>query len=230
MHMKKISLTFLVVGISILSLAQSGGDVENQSTSSGDLENQFYFRFAYSQAANSYLGVEDMEFWDSFSRWGATFELGSIFFFNSLDMADGLRLGINIDYAEFSYIQLTEIDDNIDFALGVFKLSSKIGPTLSFSPASKLVFDAFVKAKIPWVAGLAIVGDEFDEGFFASPGFGLATGINVRYRFLMIGFEYNSDKMKFENIDYPGEYFGNFSDDSDKTPMPSFSFSLGFSF
>ena len=61
-------------------------------------------------------------------------------------------------------------------------------------------------------------------------GFGVATGINVRYRFIMLGFEYNSDNLKLESQDYPGEYFGSFSDDSDKTPMPSLSFSLGFSF
>jgi hypothetical protein len=46
----------------------------------------------------------------------------------------------------------------------------------------------------------------------------------------MLGFEFNSDKMKFESQDYPGEYFGNYTGDSDKTPMPSMSFSLGFCF
>ncbi len=112
----------------------------------------------------------------------------------------------------------------------MLKLASKIGPSLSYSPAEKLVFDVFVKAKIPWVGGIAIVTDEVDEVFLAKPGIGIATGINVRYRFLMIGFEYNSDNMKFESQDYPGEYFGNMSDDSDKTPMPSLSFSLGFCF
>ena len=228
--MKKTSLTLIAISISILSLAQGSGNADDQSISSGDLENQFYFRFAYSQPANSYLGVEEVEFWDEFSRWGGTFELGSIFFFNSLNMADGLRLGLNVDYAEISYNQLEITDPDIDFTLGLLKVASKIGPTLSYSPASKLVFDLFVKAKIPWIAGIAIVSDEFDEGYFATPGFGLATGINLRYRFLMIGFEYNADNMKFENVDYPEEYFGNFSDDSDKTPMPSFSFSLGFSF
>jgi hypothetical protein len=228
--MKKTGLTFLALSIAILSLAQVSGNEDNQSISSGDLENQFYFRFGYSHPANSYLGVEDMEFWDDFSRLGGTFELGSIFFFNSLDMADGLRLGLNLDYVEISYNQLELTDPDVDFALGLLKVASKIGPTLSYSPASKLVFDLFVKAKIPWVAGLAIVSDESDEGFFATPGFGLATGINLRYRFLMIGFEYNTDNMKFENVDDPGEYFGNFSDDSDKTPMPGFSFSFGFTF
>jgi len=214
--MKKISLTIVVLSISILSLAQS----------SGDLENQFYFRFAYSQPATSYFGFDDVEFWDDFTRNGGVFELGHIFILNKAALSDGLRLGINVDYAEFSYHHFAYTDTD-DF-IGLLKLASKVGPSLSFSPASKLVFDVFVKAKIPWVGGIAIVSDELDEVFLANPGIGIATGINVRYGFLMLGFEFNSDNMKFESQDYPGEYFGNASDDSDKTPMPSFSFSLGF--
>jgi hypothetical protein len=226
--MKKISLTILVLSISILTFAQSSGDVENQSLNSGDLENQFYFRFGYSQATTSYLGVDDNEFWDSFSRAGGVFEVGQIFIINKAALADGLRLGINVDYAEFSYHHLYYTD--MDITVGVLKISSKIGPSLSYSPVEHLVFDVFVKAKIPWVAGLGIVGDEEDEVYLAKPGIGVATGINVRYRFLMLGFEYNSDKMKFESQDYPGEYFGKLGDGTDKTPMPSLSFTLGFSF
>jgi hypothetical protein len=215
--MKKTSLAILVLSISILSLAQT----------SGDLENQFYFRFGYSQPTTSYLGVEDTEFWDFFKRNGGVFELGHIFILNKAALSDGLRIGINVDYAELSYHHLNYTDD--DFTLGVLKISSKIGPSLSYSPASHLVFDVFVKAKIPWVGALAIVSDEDDEAYLGVLGFGVSTGINVRYRFIMLGFEYNSDKMKFENVDNPGEYWGNLSDGSDKTPLPSLSFTLGFS-
>ena len=208
----------MVLSISILSLAQS----------SGDLENQFYFRFGYSQATTSYLGVDEVEFWDSFTRNGGVFELGHIFILNKAALSDGLRLGINIDYAEFSYHHLYYSDE--DVTLGLLKFASKVGPSLSYSPGGKLVFDVFVKAKIPWVAGIVIWSDDDDEVYLAKPAIGVATGINVRYGFLMLGFEFNSDNMKFESHDYPGEYFGNFSDDSDKTPMPSLSFSLGFCF
>jgi hypothetical protein len=226
--MKKTAITIMVLSISILSLAQSSSDSLNLSQSSGDLENQFYFRFGYSQATTSYLGVDEVEFWDDFNRVGGVFELGHIFILNKAALSDGLRIGINVDYAEFSYHHLTYPDE--DVTLGLAKLSSKIGPSLSYSPASNLVFDVFVKAKIPWVGAIALVVDGEDEVFLGTLGFGVATGINVRYRFIMLGFEYNSDKMKFENQDYPGEYFGDFSEDSDKTPMPSFSFSLGFCF
>lgn len=222
--MKRTSIIILALSISFLTLAQSS------EVSSGDLDNKFYFRFAYSHAATSYIGVDDVEFWDYFNRAGGVFEIGHIFIIDQAALGDGLRLGINVDYAEFSYHQLTEIDAEVDFAVGLLKLASKVGPSLSYSPAEHLVFDVFFKAKIPWVAGIALWSDEVDEVFLANPAIGFATGINVRYRFLMLGFEFNSDKMKFESQDYPGEYFGNVSDDSNKTPMPSFSFSLGFCF
>lgn len=211
-----------------MSFAQDSLAVANQLQGSGDWENEFYFRFAYSQATTSYLGVDEEDFWDVFDRFGGAFELGHIFIINKAALSDGVRLGINVDYAELSYHHLTSADMDVD--LGVLKLASKIGPSLSMSPTEKLYFDVFVKAKIPWVGGIAIVTDELDEVFLAKPGIGIATGINLRYRFLMLGFEYNSDNMKFESQDYPGEYFGSLSEDGDKTPMPSLSFSLGFYF
>jgi len=228
--MKRIRIALLLACISVLSIAQDNTEPENLVRNSGDLENQFYFRFGYSLPTTSYLGVDDMEFWDYFSRNGGIFELGHIFMINSAALSDGLRLGINVDYAELSYHHLNDIDIDTDYALGVLKLASKIGPSLSYSPASKIVFDVFFKAKIPWVGGVAIFTDELDEVFIAKPGIGFATGINVRLAFLMLGFEFNSDCMKFESQDYPGEYLGSLSEDSDKTPMPGLSFTLGFSF
>ncbi len=225
--MKKTSFTFLVLSISILSFAQSGGDIANQSQSSGDLENQFYIRFAYSHPTTSYLG-NDVEFWDDYKRFGGVFELGHIFIINKAALADGLRLGINVDYAEFSYNQIAAIDADSD--LGVPKLASKIGPSLSYRPSPKLIIDAFFKAKITWVAGIIPWTDEVDDVYLAKPGIGIATGFNIRYDMFMLGFEFNSDNLKFESNDYPGTYFGSRSDDSDKTPMPSLSFSLGICF
>jgi len=220
--MKRTSLALLVLSIAVSTLAQNPGD----------LENQFYFRFGYSNPTSSYFGIDDDAYWDIVSKIGGTFELGSIFMINSAALADGLRLGINVDYAEFSYNQLKELVPPSTLYTGLVKLSSKIGPSLSYSPASHLVFDVFVKAKIPWVGGIVrwYKDGDVDDGFIAGPGIGIATGLNIRYRFLMVGFEFNSDRMKFEAVNDEGTYFGNYSDDSDKTPMPSLSFTFGFSF
>lgn len=219
--MKKIFLLLLVLGITLPGIAQD----------SGDLDNQFYFRFGYSKPAKGYIGAQDSDLWDYFSRHGGTFELGHIFMFNKAALADGLRPGLNVDWLELSYNQLTETDPGADFAIGMLKVASKIGPSLTYSPVKLVAFDVFVKAKFSWVGGLAIWDlGEVDEVFLDGTTLGVATGLNVRLAFLMLGFEYNYDSMKFESQDFPGEYFGNLADDSDKTPMPSFTFSVGFSF
>lgn len=216
--MKKITCLLIVLSISSFSFAQE----------EGNLENQFYFRFGLSLPTNAYFGVEENTVWDELDRIGGVFELGSIFMLNSLPLADGLRLGINVDYAQFSYHQFTASNDN---KIGVFKVSSKIGPSISWSPANHLVFDGYVKAKIPWAAGMVFLVDgEADQTYIGTFGIGLSTGLNVRYRFLMIGFEYNMDKMKLEDQDNKGEYFGNASNDDDQTPMSSYNFTFGFSF
>lgn len=226
--MRKTGIALMALIISISTLAQEGETQEGPSQNSGDIENQFYLRFAYSHTSKSYLGVEDMEFWDSFKRYGGVFELGHIFIINKAALADGLRFGINVDYAEFSYNQIAA--KNADYDLGVPKLASKIGPSLSYRPTSNLIIDLFVKAKLTWVAGIIPWTDEVEDVYLAKPGVGLATGLNIRYGLVMLGFEFNSDNLKYESNDYPGEYFGNLSDDSDKTPMPSFNFSIGVCF
>lgn len=225
--MKKFSLTILVLSITMLTFAQSGGS-ENQSQGSGDLENHFYLRFAYSHSSNTYLGVEDKEFWDDFKRYGGVFELGHIFIINKAPLADGLRLGINVDYAEFSYNQLA--GQNADFDIGIPKLASKFGPSLSYRPSPKFIIDIFCKAKMTWVAGIIPFTDEVDDVYLGKPNMGIATGLNFRVNVVMFGFEYNYDNLKYESNDFPGEYFGNFTDDSDKTPMPTFSFYIGVCF
>lgn len=217
--MKKFFCLLIALSISALSFAQEDGD----------LENQFYFRFGLSLPTNSYLGVDDNSVWDQFDRIGGVFELGSIFMLNSLPLADGLRLGINVDYAQFSYHQFSF--KGHDSKIGVLKVSSKIGPSISWSPVNHLVFDGYVKAKIPWVAGMVFLLDgEAEETYGGTLGIGFSTGINVRYRFLMVGFEYGMDKMKLEDQDNKGSYFGSASDDGDKTPMSSYNFTFGFTF
>jgi len=219
--MKKIFIIIVVLGISFPIFAQD--DI--------GLENSFYFRFGYSQPTNAYFGVDESSFWDDTKRVGGMFELGSIFMINSLPIADGLRLGINVDYIDITFHQFEYTF--ADLFLRTLKISSKVGPSLSYSPVEHLVFDVYFKAKIPWVGGIWVddtspLNDDY--GFVGYMGFGYSTGFNVRYRALMIGFEYTKDSMKLEDIDEVEGYFGNFSDDGDKTPMSCFNFTLGLSF
>ena len=91
--MKKIYLLLIMLSVSSIV----------QSQDSGDLEKQFYIRFGFSNPTNSYIGIDDNSFWDEVKKTGGVFELGQIFILNSIPLSDGLRLGINVDYAEFSF-------------------------------------------------------------------------------------------------------------------------------
>jgi hypothetical protein len=218
--MKKLSFLIIAFVLPFISTAQD----------SGDLQKKFYIRIGYSNPSNSYFGVEDNSFWDEVKKLGGSFEVGQIFMLNSMPLSDGLRLGINADYAEFTYHQLDFENDNSK--IGVLQISSKVGPSISYSPVENLVLDAFIKLKISWVTGAAFVDDnlDIDEGYRGLFGVGYTTGLNVRYRFLMLGLEFNRVNMKLENVDVDGEYLGNAKDDGDKTPLPSMSFTFGFCF
>lgn len=239
--MKKLSLLYLLIfclGQSLFSQTDSDpfsptySDVGENGSDTGDLENQFYFRFGFSNPTKSYFGVDENAVWDELGRRGGVLELGSIFMINSWPLSDGLRLGINVDYAEFSYHQFSSTID--DSAIGVFKFSSKIGPSLSYNIVSDLIVDAYVKFKIPWVAGMAFAdsdGTVDDDGYAGELGTGYAVGVNVRYRLFMLGFEFNKDTMKLANTNDSDEYFGNVEDwESDETPMSYYNFTLGFTF
>ena len=218
--MRKVFTAIIVLSISLTTFAQS----------EGDLDNKFYFRFGYVNPLNSYLGVENEDFnlWDEFTKRGAAFEIGSIFMLNSIPLPDGLRIGINADYLDMTANYLNEVD--YDFTILMFKVAAKVGPSISFSPVEDLVFDAFFKAQVPIFGMMTNIGeDAYDELFLGWGGIGFATGFNVRWKFLMTGFEFNTVSMLLEEVD-DGYYFGSFDSDEDKTPLPEIRVTFGFCF
>jgi len=58
----------------------------------------------------------------------------------------------------------------------------------------------------------------------------------VRYSLLIVGFDFNTSWNKLEHYDentneFDGTYIGNASDiDKDRTPVPSFNFTIGLAF
>jgi hypothetical protein len=214
--MKKLSVLLLLVGYSLASFAQ--------------LDNQFYLRFGLSKPTSSYAGLDQLE--DDYSidikRTGAVFELGSIFMLNSIPLGDNMAIGINVDYADFDYHSFKFDDDYHEI---VFGISSKVGPSFSYSPVSDLTFDAALKLKINWFStDIDVTEDSDNDVYVGTMGLGFATGINVRYKFLMLALEFNKVNVKLVNADDETDYYGNYSDDGDKTPMPAWNIMLGFSF
>ncbi|MBN2523371.1 MAG: hypothetical protein JXB24_08835 [Bacteroidales bacterium] len=207
----------------------------------GDLDNAFYFRMGYSKPTKTYWGVDDKSMWDDYDvkRNGFVFELGQMFYFNSLKMADGLRLGLNADYISFYYhgIKAEDSDDK----LGHILFGSKIGPVLSYSPVDKLVFDGYVKLNPVWVSSIVEQYEEEDNDVWLGfMGVGYSFGFNVRYSILMVGFDFNRSWNKLQYLDEDDGLesditWGNWGDDDgdedkDYTPMPSFNITIGLAF
>lgn len=216
--MKKIVLFALIVLISIPCFSQN----------SGDLKNKFYLRFGLANPSWKYYGYNGkIEFPPEVKRFGGAFELGSLFMINRMKIMEGMRLGINIDYLSVSSQFLTTNDINY---YNLF-IGSKIGPSLSFSPVKSLCFDVFAKLNPIWAAGVGFDNGDMDKNkdvYVRYIGMKYSAGVNLRWSFLMFGFEYNPGSMKLKNEMGSGEILGNLKDQSDKTPLPAFNISLGF--
>jgi len=156
------------------------------------------------------------------------------FILKSIQLPEGMALGINVDYFSFYWYQLQADETVTSLNLVTLSWNSKVGPSFTYSPRNSIAFDAYVKANINWSTEMQLMNeaDEYD-GFNKPGGIGLSTGINVRLNVVMLGFEFNTISHKFEYEDYPGEYLGNFADPDDtgdRSKLPSMTFSLGFSF
>jgi len=211
--MKKLTVLLVLACLATSSFSQG----------TGDLENQFYIRLGLSQPTKSYLDVYDISDWHDISRIGGVFELGSIFMFNSMPLANDLRLGLNVDYLEFTYhnFKFTSFDSgwgtDASNQIHVLKLASNIGPSISYSPVTDLVLDAFANIKCMWFGYINEHIEFRNSDYLGYFGIGYKIGFNVRYRILMAGFEFSKDKIKFE-------------DTSEGTPLPCFNITFGFSF
>lgn len=133
----------------------------------GNLKKQTYFRIGLSSPSWKYFGMDGKSDWsDDTKRIGGLFEVGNIFMINSLKIAPDMRLGINVDYLSVNYHKFSNSEN--DFKMNFFFFGSKIGPSFSYSPVSKLVFDVYAKINPVWVAGSVFAyNDELnDDEFF----------------------------------------------------------------
>jgi hypothetical protein len=219
--MKRICTVLILFSIVICGFSQDG-----------NLKTQTYFRVGYSLPTWKY-GRYDWQ--DGTKRVGGLFEVGNIFMLNAIKLAPGMRIGINVDYLSIDYNQFKVDDQTYDFFCG----GSKIGPSFSYSPVKRLVFDTYFKINPVWIDGVLepVTHNTEDENdfYFGFMGLKYSVGLNVRYSVLMMGFEYNpgNTKMRWFSKDNGGltdEYYGNANDNGKKTPVPNMHFTLGLSF
>lgn len=202
----------------------------------GDLKKQTYFRLGLSVPTWKYYGWDDKSDWDDDTkRIGGMFEAGTLFMLSSIKIADAVRLGINVDYLSAGYHLLRETD--ADYRLHFLYLGSKVGPSFSYSPVDRLVFDAYFKLNPIWVASSLTLynDDEFnDHIYFGFMGIKYSIGFNIRYSKAMLGFEFNPGSVKFREYDndegkLTDNYFGNINA-GDRTPVPGINLTLGITF
>lgn len=224
--MKKIILIFLATFISV--------SVYSQDFESGDLKKRTYFRVGYSIPSWNYYGFEDADHFKTelgaISRYGANFEVGSIFMLNGIDLGPGLRFGINVDYLSLK-VQVFKLHEDVHL-YNIF-LGSKIGPSFTYQPTKALAFDIFAKINPVWFGG--ILEWQHDVGPLKGHEKYLhlmySFGINIRVYALIIGFEYDIGSMSL--LSTTDEYFPNFGENeagNKKIPMPGCNITIGLNF
>jgi hypothetical protein len=215
--MKKFLAVLMVTFVTISGFAQSS------------LDNEFYLRLGYSSPSWQQFGGTK-EDWNGASKFGVVGEIGTIFMFKKIPLPENMAIGLDVDYLSFCYNQFSSSTYNED--LGTLRLDSKIGPSFTFSPVKDLAFDAYVKADIAWITATVEVydGNTDDAVAYANIGtVGVSTGINFRYKILMLGIEYNTVSPELENVDDEGSFIDNW-DNNKKSPLPCLNFTIGLSF
>jgi hypothetical protein len=232
LDMKRIYWLIFLVFVSISLSAQDG-----------NLKKQFYIRGGLSIPSWKYYGHSDKTEWTDTKRFGAEFELGSIFMINALKLARGMRIGINVDYTSISYHRFDVNRSNLDY-LGYTNydlyIGSKLGPSFSYSPVKFLVFDIYGKINPVWF-GLTTVQPNndvdyigvSDKTYLGYLGIKYSVGMNIRFTALMIGFEFNPGSISLKETSFDSDtpvYKGNVNDNSDKSKIACYNFTIGASF
>lgn len=204
------------------------------------LDNEVYFRIGYSNPSWNYFEVGKDGWGDGVSKYGANFELGSIFLIKAIIPSEKVALGINIDYIYGNFNNFKFGHGRDQSNLGVFKVGSKIGPSFTYSPAPKMAIDVFFKADLAWAALAVPYTEKIDDGddyYIGYTPLGWSTGLNFRHGVLMLGFEFNTTKVALESDDKEGvflqEEIGQLYQESDggkKSKLPNMNFTIGLSF
>lgn len=220
----------IILTLCCLSLSASAQNASYQKR----FDHEFYFRFGYSLPFWSQYGALQSDWETGTKRIGFTGEIGTIFMFKNVPSSDNMALGIDVDYLTVYWHKFQTFDEVSEIDLWNVRIDTKIGPSFTFRLVDRLAVDLFVKADFCWFTATGIMyDDDMDdmEGYGEIFAIGMATGFNVRYSVLMVGFEYSTISPQLENTENQGEYLGNINEvNSKKSPLPSVNFTLGLSF
>jgi hypothetical protein len=246
--MKKIIFTLTIITLFF-------NNIKAQET----IENVFYFRYAISTPTNAYYDYSNWQFDEYSYKKGGAIEIGSIFYFESLDIGDQYKLGFDINYLSASkHIIDANLPIDLDGMTGgdsfgmfpsfslpktmFYNIGSKIGLIFSYNPWDELIIDLNAKANPIWI-NAAVTDINFDQLTYYKGIMGLkySFGMNLRYDFFMLGAEFNLGKLKYESVDTDDLYIGNtlfpidmetmeLTTPEEETNSPTFNLSIGFCF
>jgi hypothetical protein len=209
--MKRIILLAITALWAVSSYSQSGED-------KGVFDNAVYGRIGLGFPGGE-LGSNEVV------TAAAQFEVGTIFYFSSLKIADNMKLGIDITYLIISGLANSPDLINDNKSDSYFLAGIKAGPCFSYNFTGKLIADVYFKL----YPHLFRSGETQYHAYNGEDQTKLGTsfGLNVRYRALMVGFEYTSAKYDFV-VGYPdGSALYDYSE-SIKIPIPYFSLGVKF--
>jgi hypothetical protein len=212
-----------------------GGKKENVkkggSTEKDVFDNSFYWTFSRASATGNFAlnanNYEDFIKGKGGMGKGVGTSIGSIFYLNSIDFNDQIKVGIDVTY--LSWVMLFDPYEKTAADASTHFFSMKVGPLVSYNPTDRLLIDMKVTLQPTSVIYINTFKDGYDEygekyKYVLSSGsklrFGL--GLNVRYRPFTLGFEISSGKTTLKDLE---------SDEKlTKIPTGRFDLVLGFSF
>ena len=242
--MKQLILLFFACSMLSVANAQYGRK--------GDFETKFYIKAGYSIPGWGSYDMEKKDWEDlndyyetDVKRRGGTFQIGSLFMLNSIELASDMCLGINADYLTLTYNQFRwDYDEGSYYLSGQGYVTSNIGPMYTYSPADNFFIDVYAKSNIAWgtlsfdvfkYPEINNQGEETgdydmsDMEYIDIIGLRYSVGLNIRYSAFIAGFEFTGGKHKLEDIDNEGSIVQT-PDGSDKVPITALNFFLGVNF
>lgn len=178
--MKKTLLFAFATILAFSTFAQNSSDV---------LDNPFYARIGYSMPGGDLKSEEVI-------TAGGLFEVGTIFYLNSLNLPEKMKLGIDVTYLSINGFFNKKMSDDQNKTDSYFSAGSKLGPAFSYNFYGNWVGDIYFKVH----PHQFMTGEDENFGYNAPSQvkFGTSFGLNIRWKALMIGCEFVSAKYDFE--------------------------------
>ena len=176
---------FLIVLCALLSAFSYGqsGTKSNQDA----FANVIYVRLGYGLPGGN-LKTEEV------LTAGAKFEVGTLFYIRSLNLPEKFKIGVDATYLSLTGLVNKDNFINDNQTNSYFTAGLKLGPSISYNFAGSWIADVYLKVHPHYF----ITGEQNKYDAPTQLKIGYSTGLNVRYKALMIGYELTSSTYTFD--------------------------------